>query len=39
MFKKLGYQRLVDFEYAPEWAAQHGVPIETPEANALLLPA
>jgi hypothetical protein len=36
LFKKLGYQRLVDFEYAPEYAAQHNLPLETDEARALL---
>jgi hypothetical protein len=28
LFKKLGYQRVVDFEDAPEWAAQQGTPVE-----------
>ncbi len=36
LFKKLGYSRVIDFEYAPEYAAQHGLEIETPEARVLL---
>ena len=32
LFNYLGYQRVVDFEYAPEWAAQQGIsPIVDPE--------
>ena len=38
LFKKLGYQRMVDFEYAPEWAAQRGIPVEAPAAQELLGP-
>jgi hypothetical protein len=39
LFKKLGYQRVVDFEYAPEWAARQGIPVGAPEAQALLASA
>jgi quercetin dioxygenase-like cupin family protein len=36
LFKKLGYQRVVDFEYAPEYAAQHGLAIESEEGKEIL---
>ena len=39
LFKKLGYQRVVDFEYAPEWAAQQGISVEAPEVLSLLATA
>ena len=36
LFKKLGYQRVVDFEYAPEWAVRQGVPVVAADAEALV---
>jgi mannose-6-phosphate isomerase-like protein (cupin superfamily) len=36
LFRKLGYQRVVDFELAPEYAAQHQLQIQTDEGRALL---
>jgi quercetin dioxygenase-like cupin family protein len=36
LFKKLGYQRVVDFELAPEFAAQHRLQIQTDDGRALL---
>jgi hypothetical protein len=36
LLKKLGYQRVVDFEYAPECAVQHGVWVHTPESSMLV---